>query len=230
MRKFKIYEVFIMFRKFLKVTLLPLMFFYSMAGVADVVPSNVMDEVKQIQTRWAQLYYLSEYKNKNYRELQELARNANRLSSTFPDSAEALTWDGIVLSTRAEKKGGVGALSLVREALLKLEAAEQINPTVLDGSIFASLATLYSKVPGWPLSFGNDKKARYYFKKALEVNPDGLDINYFYAEYLTDSDEDALALEYVEKALNAPVLISRPVADKGRRQQAMKLREMLISS
>lgn len=219
-----------MFRKILKVTLLPIMFFYSLAGIANAAPSDVMDEVKQIQSRWAQLYFLSEFKDNNYRELQELARNANRLAITFPDSAEALTWDGIVLSTLAEKKGGVGALSLVREALLKLEAAEKINPTVLDGSIFASLGTLYAKVPGWPLSFGNDKKARYYFKKALEVNPDGLDINYFYAEYLTDNDEDALALEYVEKALNAPALISRPVADKGRRQQAMKLREMLISS
>ena len=219
-----------MFRKILKVTLLPLIIIYSMVGIANVAPSDVMDEVKQIQSRWAQLYYLSEYKNKNYRELQELAKNANRLSSTFPDSAEALTWDGIVLSTLAEKKGGVGALSLVREARLKLEAAEKIDPTVLHGSIFASLATLYSKVPGWPLSFGSDKKARYYFKKALAANPDGLDINYFYAEYLADNDKDILALEYVEKALNAPVLISRPVADKGRRQQAMKLRKMLISS
>ena len=207
-----------------------MMFFYSITGIADVAPSEVMNEVKLIQSRWAQLYYQSEFKNKNYRELQELARNANRLATTFPDSAEALTWDGIVLSTLAEKKGGIGALSLVREARLKLEKAEQISPTVLDGSIFASLATLYSKVPGWPLSFGNDKRARYYFKKALEVNPDGLDINFFYAEYLADNDEDALALEYVEKALSAPALINRPVADQGRRQQAMKLREMLISS
>jgi len=118
----------------------------------------------------------------------------------------------------------------VREALLKLEAAEKIDPNVLGGSIFASLATLYSKVPGWPISFGSDKKARYYFQKALEVNPRGLDINYFYAEYLADNDEDMLALKYVDIALSAPALVSRPIADKGRRQQAIKLRKMLISS
>ena len=219
-----------MFNKILKVTLLPLLLIYSVTGIAETVPSEVMGKVKQIQSKWAQLYYSTEFNNKDYRELQSLAKNANHLASTFPDSAEALTWDAIVLSTLAEKKGGVGALSLVREARVKLKAAEKINPTVLNGSIFASLATLYSKVPGWPLSFGSDKKARYYFKKALAANPNGLDVNYFYAEYLTDNDQNAKALKHVEKALDAPALISRPIADKGRRQQAEKLREMIINA
>jgi Tfp pilus assembly protein PilF len=135
-----------------------------------------------------------------------------------------------VLSTLAEKKGGIGALSLVKEARLKLEQAEAIDPTVLGGSVYASLATLYAKVPGWPIAFGSDKKAEKYFRKALALNPRGLDINYFFAEYLAENGKQQQALEYVEKALNAPPLAERPIADEGRRAQARRLREYLQGS
>ncbi len=187
-------------------------------------------EVQAVQYEWARLYYMDEFRNQNYRELQALARKASQYSFAHQDDAEALVWDAIVLSTLAEKKGGLGALSLVKEAKLKLERAEQIDPTVLGGSVYASLGTLYSKVPGWPIGFGSDKQAERYFKKALEVNPDGLDINYFFAEYLADQGKDELALQYVERALKAPRLDGRPVADQGRREQARKLRDMLADT
>jgi tetratricopeptide (TPR) repeat protein len=197
---------------------------------ADVSSSAQLPEVREIQSEWARLYYLDEFLNKNYRELQALAKQANRVAQAHPESAEALTWDAIVLSTLAEKKGGIGALSLVKEARLKLEQAEAIDPTVLGGSVYASLGTLYAKVPGWPIGFGSDRKAEEYFRKALALNPEGLDINYFFAEYLADNGDDETALQYIDKALNAPVMADRPVADQGRRNQAVKLREQLIGS
>ncbi len=216
--------------KLLKITVISIGLAFVQPGFAGVSQSAEMDEVREIQYEWARLYYMDEFKNKNYRELQALARRANMVSHDHPQSAEALVWDAIVLSTLAEKKGGIGALSLVKEAKLKLEQAEAIDPAVLGGSVYASLGSLYSKVPGWPIGFGNDKKAEKYFKKALAINPQGLDINYFFAEYLADHGKDKLALEYVEKALQAPQMVERPLADKGRRQQAMKLREELGDS
>ena len=92
------------------------------------------------------------------------------------------------------------------------------------------MGSLYSKVPGWPLGFGNDKKAEKYFQKALAINPQGLDINYFFAEYLADNGQDQLALEYIDRALQAPPMTERPLADRGRRQQAQKLRASLVGS
>jgi Tfp pilus assembly protein PilF len=65
---------------------------------------------------------------------------------------------------------------------------------------------------------------------ALAINPNGLDVNYFYAEYLVDQGKDELALKYIERALNAPAMTDRPVADRGRRQQALKLRTDLTGS
>ena len=219
-----------MYNSLLKMALVAVMLVSVQSAFADISSSAQMPEVREIQSEWARLYYLDEFLNKNYRELQALAQKANQVAQAHPESAEALTWDGIVLSTLAEKKGGIGALSLVKEARRKLEQAEAIDPTVLGGSVYASLGTLYAKVPGWPIGFGSDKKAEEYFRKALALNPEGLDINYFFAEYLADNGDDKMALEYIDKALHAPVMADRPLADQGRRNQARKLREQLIGS
>jgi tetratricopeptide (TPR) repeat protein len=219
-----------MYKQTLKVALMSLALLVMQPGNAGLSSSAQMPEVREIQSEWARLYYLDEFLNNNYRELQALARQANRVAQDHPQSAEALVWDAIVLSTLAEKKGGLGALSLVKEAKLKLEKAEAIDPDVLGGSVYASLGSLYSKVPGWPIGFGNDNKAEKYFRKALAINPQGLDINYFFAEYLIDQGNDALALEHIARALQAAPMVDRPLADQGRRQQALKLRAELTGS
>ena len=219
-----------MSKQLLKVALMSLALFYFQPGFAGLSSSAEMPEVREIQFEWARLYYMEEFLNDNYRELEALVEKANQVAAEHPQNAEALVWDAIVMSTMAEKKGGLGALSLVKKARAKLEEAEAIDPTVLGGSIYASLGTLYSKVPGWPFGFGSDEKAEVYFKKALAINPQGLDINYFFAEYLADNGDEQQALEYVDRALQAPRMAERPVADRGRREQAQKLRESLLGS
>lgn len=219
-----------MYKQSVKIALMSLALLLLQPGFATAASLAQLTEVREIQMEWARLYYLDEFLNVNYRELQALAERANLVAAEYPQNAEALTWDAIVLSTLAEKKGGLGALSLVEEAKLKLEQAEAIDPEVLEGSVYASLGSLYSKVPGWPIGFGSDEKAEIYFKKALAINPQGLDINYFFAEYLVDQGDDAQALVYLERALQAPPLVDRPLADRGRRQQVQKLRADLTGS
>jgi tetratricopeptide (TPR) repeat protein len=219
-----------MYKQSLKIALMSLALLVMQPGVAGLSSSAQMPEVREIQSEWARLYYLDEFLNKNFRELQALSQQADKLAEQHPQNAEVLVWDAIVLSTLAEKKGGLGALGLVKQAKHQLEQAETIDPEVLGGSIYASLGSLYSKVPGWPIGFGDDEKAEQYFKKALAINPQGLDINYFFAEYLVDQGEEMLALEHIELALQAEPMVDRPVADQGRRQQALKLRAELTGS
>jgi tetratricopeptide (TPR) repeat protein len=219
-----------MYKQLVKITLMSLALVYYQPGFAGLSSSAEMPEVKEIQFEWARLYYMDEFLKQNFRELQALAEHSGQVAEQHPESAEALVWNAIVLSTLAEKKGGLGALGLVKRARAKLEQAEAIDPAVLGGSVYASLGSLYSKVPGWPIGFGSDKKAEQYFKKALAINPQGLDINYFFAEYLVEQGKEQLALEYIDKALQAPLMAERPVADKGRRAQAKKLRESLTGS
>ena len=214
----------------LKIALMSLALLVMQPGVAGLSSSAQMPEVREIQSEWAKLYYMDEFLNKNFRELETLSQQADKLAEQHPQNAEVLVWDAIVLSTLAEKKGGLGALGLVKQARHQLEQAEAIDPEVLGGSVYASLGSLYSKVPGWPIGFGDDEKAEEYFKKALAINPQGLDINYFFAEYLVDQGEEMLALEHLELALQAEPMVDRPVADQGRRQQALKLRAELTGS
>ena len=133
---------------------------------------------------------------------------------------ERRIWQGIVLSTWAGAKGGLGALGLAKRARQPLEAALKIDPTALDGSAYTSLGSLYSKVPGFPAGFGDDDKAEQLLQAALKVSPDGIDPNYFYGEFLVDEDRYAEAVTYLTRALAAPPRPNRELADKGRRAEA----------
>ena len=125
-----------------------------------------------------------------------------------------------MLSTYAGAKGGLGALGLVKQARASLEAALDIDPEALDGSAYTSLGSLYYQVPGWPLGFGDDGKARKYLQKSLAINPDGIDANYFFGDFLLDQGEPQRARIYLEKVLAAPDRPGRAVADQGRRAEA----------
>jgi tetratricopeptide (TPR) repeat protein len=67
------------------------------------------------------------------------------------------------------------------------------------------------------------RKRQEYLRKALQINPDGIDPNYFYAEFLYDEDDYAGALQHLEKALKAAPRPGRASADEGRRQDIQKL-------
>ena len=132
------------------------------------------------------------------------------------NSAEVLTWEAIILSTYAGVSGGLSALGYVEEAKEKLDKAKEINPNVLNGSIYTSLGSLYYQVPGWPVSFGDDDKAKENLNKALTINPNGIDPNYFYGDFLLSNGKYKEAINYFEKALKAPKRPGREIADKGR--------------
>lgn len=134
-------------------------------------------------------------------------------------SADLLIWNGIIKSSYAGAKGGLGALGLAKDARKSLEKALDLDGEALDGSAYASLGTLYSKVPGWPVGFGDDKKALKLLTKALEINPDGIDSNYFYADYLLEQKEFEEAEKYLIKAQNAQQRPDRPIADAGRQEE-----------
>jgi len=99
----------------------------------------------------------------------------------------------------------------------------KINGDALNGSAYTSLGALYYKVPGWPLGFGDHDKAAEYLRKALALNPDGIDPNFFYGELLLEDGDSAKAMLYLQKALAATPRPDRPVADAGRRGEISAL-------
>lgn len=195
---------------------------------AGTLPAHATDETMEqsllnIQHQWAHInYQLTEDKQKE-EDFAKLEEQAGALATHYPERAEPLVWQAIVLSSHAGVHGGFGALKLVDQCRKLLEQAEAINPDVLHGSIYTSLGTLYYQVPGWPLSFGNDDKAKAYLEKALALNPDGIDPNYFYGDYLYRNHQKEASLAALNKALQAPPRPNRPVADEGRRKEIQAL-------
>ncbi len=180
---------------------------------------DMQAELAQIQQRWAQIQYQLPEDDKE-KAFEALAKEAETFVADYPGRAEPLIWQGIVLSTYAGAKGGLGALGLVKEARASLEAALKIAPEALDGSAYTSLGSLYYQVPGWPLGFGDDEMSRKYLQKSLAINPDGIDANYFFGDFLAQQNESQRARVYLEKVLAAPSRPGREVADAGRKAEA----------
>jgi len=142
-----------------------------------------------------------------------------------PNNAELLIWAGIIKSTYAGVKGGLSALGLVKSAKSHLEAAMEIDDMALQGSAYTSLGALYYQVPGWPVGFGSDKQARKMLEKAILINPDGLDSNYFFGDFLVQQKQYDNARTHLNKALEAVARADREVADTGRRVEIRALLE-----
>jgi tetratricopeptide (TPR) repeat protein len=195
-------------------------------GVAHAETNTSFDAgLAHIQQQWAIANYQITSKNEKLQAFEALSAETHRhrFSAENPQRAEPLIWEGIVLSTYAGAKGGVGALGLAKKSRAVLEAALKIDDKALDGSAYTSLATLYAKVPGFPLGFGDDDKAQDLFVKALTINPYGVDPNYFYAQYLCDRHECRDALRYLQRAADAPPRPGRELADEGRHREVEEL-------
>jgi tetratricopeptide (TPR) repeat protein len=172
--------------------------------------------IVQLQHDWAKANYHTA-KDQQEAIFKALAEKAHQVAAGSPDKAEAMIWEAIVLSGYAKAKGGLGALKFAEQSRDLLLAALKINPQALQGSAHTSLGSLYYKVPRWPIGFGDHKKAREHLEKALQINPTGIDPNYFYADFLLEEGERTKAIEYFNKALNAPPRPGREDADEGRK-------------
>ncbi|MEI7377483.1 TRAP transporter TatT component family protein [Dickeya chrysanthemi] len=174
--------------------------------------------LENLQQSWSICQYqtLESAKERCFSTLSQQAHDASQASNNA--DAPLLIWSAIIDSSWAGAKGGLGALSLVKQARDNLEKAIGIDPNALQGSAWTSLGALYYQVPGWPIGFGDKEKAEQMLKKALALNPEGIDPNYFYGDFLLKEKKTDEAKRYLEKALKAPARPGRDIADSGRRR------------
>jgi tetratricopeptide (TPR) repeat protein len=191
-------------------------------AIGAALAGPVDDAVAELQRDWEQIRYQAPAAEREKR-FEALAAKARTVSEGAPGRAEPLVWEGIIVSSWAGEKGGLGALGLVKQAKALYEQAIQIDGNVLDGSAYNSLGVLYYKVPGWPVGFGDKTKARELLNKALAINPKGIDPNFFYGEYLAETQHPEEAATYLDRALQAPARPGRQLADAGRRTEAKSL-------
>lgn len=186
--------------------------------------AGMEDDVARIRQEWEHIRYQVPAKEREP-AFERLAKDSEKVMAQYPKNAEPAVWHGIIEASFAGAKGGLGALSLAKDARKSLEQALAINPNALDGSAYTSLGSLYYQVPGWPIGFGDDKKAAELLQKGLALNPNGIDPNYFYGDFLYRSGDYAGAEQALRKALQAPPREGRKLADDGRRKEISDLLE-----
>lgn len=192
------------------------------AALAD--PPALDSRIDGLARGWAHANYEIRDNTARATEAARLAADAASLARQYPNRAEPLVWEAIATATEAGAKGGMGGLSLAKSARVLLEKAERINPAALgDGSVYSSLGSLYAQVPGFPIGFGDPVKARAYLQKALAANPNGIDPNFFFGDFLSRQGDHAGAVKALEHAVAALPRPGHEVADRGRRAQAQAL-------
>lgn len=183
---------------------------------------SVQPRLQLLQGRWAEINYQVPAAQREA-EFAKLAAEADTLVRSNPQDAELHIWRGIILSTYAGAKGGLGALELVKQSKASLERALALDPKALLGSAYTSLGALYYQVPGWPIGFGDDQQAEKLLKQALQLNPNGIDPNYFYGDFLFRQKRYSEAKRALEKAQAASARPGREVADRGRQAEIAAL-------
>ncbi len=177
------------------------------------------DALSYIQKEWATIKYRVPDKSSKLEKIAALEAYASRANNASPHNPALKIWEGIVLSTDAGITKNMSGLPKVKKAKALFEEALAIDPKALDGSAYTSLGSLYYQVPGWPISFGDNDEAEKHLKQALAINPDGIDANFFYGDFLLQNGRYGEAVTVLEHALQAAPRPDRPLADAGRHQE-----------
>lgn len=186
-------------------------------AMADTVAMNAA--LHSVELEWARITYQMKSSDDQLKELAKLNDEVAKIVSQYPDRAEPLIWEGVILSSEAKYAGPFDALGFAKKARTMFEDAGQLDFRALDGAVPTSLGALYYKVPGFPIGFGNNSKARQLLEQGVEISPDGLDSNYFYGDFLYGQGEYPKAGRVLKHALATPEDPERPVWDAGRRAE-----------
>jgi tetratricopeptide (TPR) repeat protein len=174
--------------------------------------SDLSASVAGLESEWAAAYYQNN-ETQQKQAYPALLEKAEELVKRYPYAAEPKIWQATIMATNAGFQSSLAALSTLEEAKVLLEQAIQQNPNALEGAAYVTLGTLYYMVPGWPVSFGDNQMAEQLLKASLKINPNGIDANYFYADYLLQQDRASEAEDYFRKAIQAPIRKQQIFAD-----------------
>lgn len=201
-----------------KLKLVLVMVITSMLASSAYAEESLNNAMQALKVEWAQVKYQTPKQDK-VKKLEAIIEQVNQLSAQYPNEALPALWQGTMLSTLASLKGGLSALSSAKQAKNSLEASLSKDPQLENGYAHVILGALYSKVPGKPLGFGNKETAKRHFQTALKIDPQGLESNYFYGEFLMNEGKFAEAKQYLEIAQKSTANPDFQIFEVGRRQE-----------
>jgi tetratricopeptide (TPR) repeat protein len=160
--------------------------------------------VARVEHEWERIKYQIKDPRVQHAQIEVLARDAAAVAARYPGRAEPLIWQGIAQSEQAAMSNGLSALADAKASRRTFELAYKLDRTALEAGAPTSLGTLYYRVPGFPIGFGDKAKARQYLIEAVTIAPDSMDANYFYGDFLIAQGEYAAAGKVLQHALASP--------------------------
>ena len=190
-----------------------------LAGAPALASNNkAMDaDIHSIELQWEHIKFEEVGSPNQLTHIDTLAKFAASIAKKYPSRVEPLIWEGIVTSEEAGMANTINAMGYAKRAKAILEEAYRKDPAALDAGAPTSLGVLYYRVPGWPIGFGSNKEAQALLQRAVSLAPNGMDANYFYADFLMAQHEYAAAYKLLAHALALPPQTDRPLWDKNRR-------------
>lgn len=180
--------------------MLPLIF---ALGPARAEP-DFEQTVRTLSDEWSEIFYRVP-ENQQAGKFKSLIKRLKSFADQHPKRAEPIILQAIALCTLAAAEWGLSSLRRLEEARALLIKSIDYDPKAMEASAFITLGNLYYRLPGWPISYGDDDQARQYLEAAVLLYPNGLDSNYFMGDYWLEEGEYDKALPYLEKAERAPV-------------------------
>ena len=174
--------------------------------------------VQKIESEWARIHY-NVAKKQQKTAFKKLLTEVKGLNSQYPNQAELIIQQAIIVASNADNIDPLSALQAVHQSRGLLLRAIELDPYASEGAAYVTLGVLYYRVPGWPIAYGDNDKAQIMLKKALAINPNTIDANYFYGNFLITQGKQKEAMTYFNRALAVPVRATQVFADTKLHQQ-----------
>lgn len=197
--------------------ILPILLAWSLvAAHADDKPFD--GALQQIQDEWAEAFY-RQPDDRQAQVYQALLPRVRDLARKHPKRAEPLIVEAVILCTYAAADWGLSSLTRLNQARELLIRSIDLDPKAMDASAFITLGNLYYRLPGWPISYGDEAQALTYLEAAVRLYPSALDSNYFLGDYWLHEGKYEKAIGYLEKADKAPLRASQRLSDEKIKQE-----------
>jgi len=205
--------------------LVPLLIAFVAPGMAGA-PPDVVALAERLDQEWAEIFYDANEAGKARRLIDLLAR-AEAFKAANPTWAEPRIVTAVTLCSLAGVDWGLDSLSRIDQARQLLTQAVDLDPKAMEGAAYIALGNLYWRMPGWPISFGDDARARQYLTNAVNLFPAAIDANFFMADFLIDQGEYPQAHTFLERAERAPIRASARTSDTRLKEEMVEARRVI---
>lgn len=139
--------------------IIAIFFLLSLTLMSSLVKADTLAlSVQKIEAEWAHIHY-NVAKHQQEAAYKHLLAEVNDLNELYPDQAELIIQQAIIVASNAENVDALSALKAVKQARELLIRAIQLDPAASEGAAFVTLGSLYYMVPSWPIAYGDNDKA-----------------------------------------------------------------------